>query len=222
MLEDASDPVDPRVVALATRSLLGALDGPAVLAVDDWQWLDAASAVVLSFLLRRLDAGDAKLLATVRTGEADAALATLLHGVASGHVLELSLEPLGAASLGRLVHARTGAVLSAPALARLHEASGGNPLVALELARAPDVRSATDVRRLMARRVGVLAPEARQALRFAAAMAEPSAERVESGDGWMLPGRTVGSKRHSPPRCSCATAIACASATRCWPRRSRS
>ena len=179
MLEDASDPVDPRVVALAARSLLGALDGPAVLAVDDWQWLDAASAAVLSFVLRRLDAGDARLLATVRTGEADAALATLLHGVASGHVRELSLEPLGAASLGRLVHARTGAVLSLPALARLHEASGGNPLVALELARAPDARSATDVRRLMARRVGVLAPEARQALRFAAAMAEPSAERVE-------------------------------------------
>ena len=179
LLEDAADPVDQRVVALATRSLLGALDGPVVLAVDDWQWLDAASGVVLSFVLRHLQAGDARLLATVRTGEADEALAALLLRVANGHVRELSLEPLGPASLGRLVHARTGAVLAPPALARLHQASGGNPLVALELARAPDARSATDVRRLMARRVGVLRPEARYALRLAAAMAEPSAERVE-------------------------------------------
>jgi hypothetical protein len=179
MLEDASEPVDPRVVALAARSLLSTVDRPALLAVDDWQWLDAASGAVLSFVLRRLVRGDPKVLATVRTGEADGALAALLHGVADGHAIELALEPLGLASLGRLVHARTGAVLSVPALARLHEASGGNPLVALELARAPHARSATDVRRLMARRVGVLTPEARHALRLAAAMAEPSAERVE-------------------------------------------
>ena len=57
LLEAAIDPVDPRLVGLACLSLLEALPGRVLLAVDDWQWLDAASAAVLSFVLRRLEPG---------------------------------------------------------------------------------------------------------------------------------------------------------------------
>ena len=68
LLEAASEPVDPRQVGLAALALLDGLPGPVLLAVDDWQWLDAASATVLSFVLRRLEPGGAKVIATVRTG----------------------------------------------------------------------------------------------------------------------------------------------------------
>ena len=90
LLEAAVDPVDPRLVGLACLSLLDALAGPVLLAVDDWQWLDAASAAVLSFVLRRLDPGGAKVIATVRRGEADEALAGLVRALPVDQALELT------------------------------------------------------------------------------------------------------------------------------------
>ena len=108
LLEDAADPVDPRLVALACRSLLAARTGEVLLAVDDWQWLDAATSAVLTFVLRRLEPGGAKVIATVRSGEADDALAALVHALPEGHALELVVAPLDAPALAALVHARTG------------------------------------------------------------------------------------------------------------------
>ncbi len=108
LLEDAADPVDPRLVALACRSLLAARPGEVLLAVDDWQWLDAATSAVLTFVLRRLEPGGAKVIATVRSGEADDALAALVHALPEGHALELAVAPLDAPALADLVHARTG------------------------------------------------------------------------------------------------------------------
>ena len=96
-----------------------------------------------------------------------------------------------------------------PALARLHEVCGGNPLLALEIVRAPGAETTTDVRRLLARRVGALSADTRATLRFVAALAEPTLEVAR--DGGL---RRRGSRRRSPPTCSCATASASASATR--------
>ena len=48
-----------------------------------------------------------------------------------------------------------------PAVTRLHERALGNPLMALELIRAPGAATATDVRRLLARRLAALSPDAR-------------------------------------------------------------
>ncbi len=183
LLEEAVDPVDPRLVGLACLSLLETLSGPVLIAVDDWQWLDAASAAVLSFVLRRLEPGGANVLATVRSGEADEAVAALVHALPDGHALELAVDPLDSGALGRLVHARTGSWLPPPALARLHQACQGNPLMALELVRAPGAERATDIRRLLAARVGALAPGTRAALRFVAALAEPTLEAVEAASG---------------------------------------
>jgi DNA-binding CsgD family transcriptional regulator len=178
LLEDAAGPVDPRAVALGCRSLIGALSGPTLLAIDDWQWLDAASASVLEFVLRRLEPGGAKLIATARSGEADEALSELLHGLPPGLALELTLAPLDARELGRLVHARIGERMPPAALQRLHRDSAGNPLTALELVRAPGAE-ATDIRRLLARRLAALSPAARAALRIVAAMAEPTFSDVD-------------------------------------------
>ena len=183
LLEAASDPVDPRLVSLACLSLLEGLVGPVLLAIDDWQWLDAASVTVLSFVLRRLEPGGAKVIATVRSGAADEAVAGLVSALPVDQALELAVGPLDPATLARLLHARTGTRLSPPALARLHEACGGNPLMALELVRAPGGETATDLRRLLAHRVGALSAETRAALRLVAALAEPTLELIEGATG---------------------------------------
>ena len=49
--------LDPRAVGTGLTALLGLIgsDGPLMLAVDDVQWLDPASARALGFALRRLD-----------------------------------------------------------------------------------------------------------------------------------------------------------------------
>ena len=183
LLEASADPVDPRQVGLAALSLLDGLPGPVLLAVDDWQWLDAASATVLSFVLRRLAPGVAKVIVTVRRGEVDAAVAELVHSLPVDQAVELAVGPLEPGALGRLVHARTGARLSPPALSRLHEASEGNPLIALELVRAPGGDATTDIRRLLARRLGALSAPTRSVLRFVAALAEPTLDAVQAANG---------------------------------------
>ena len=183
LLEDADGPVDPRLVGLACLSLLGALPGAVLLAIDDWQWLDAATLAVLSFVLRRLEPGATTTIATVRSGEADEALAALVRSLPAGHALELPLAPLDTTALGQLVHERTGEWLPPPAVTRLHRACKGNPLMALELIRAPGAATATDVRRLLARRLAALSPDARALLRVVAATAEPTVGAVQGAAG---------------------------------------
>ena len=114
----------------------------------------------------------------MRSGEEDEALAALVRSLPPGRSLELPLAPLDPGDLGRLVHARTGEWLPPPELARLHRASAGNPLMALELVRAAGARPATDVRRLLAQRLAPLSPEARALLRVVAALPEPAVDRV--------------------------------------------
>jgi class 3 adenylate cyclase/DNA-binding CsgD family transcriptional regulator/tetratricopeptide (TPR) repeat protein len=186
LLDDAGLEAEPRLVALGLLSLLEVLaaEAPVVVAVDDWQWLDAPSEAVLSFLLRRLTGDRVHVLATHRSGEGDDAMAGLLRSLPEGQALEVPLGPLDAQALHRLIHDRTGRWLSPPALARLREASRGNALTALELARAEGTGTAplvTDVRRLLARRIAALSPAARDVLRCVAALAEPTARAVAAG-----------------------------------------
>jgi DNA-binding CsgD family transcriptional regulator len=178
LLSDARTEVEPRLVALACRSLLEELAEPVVLAIDDWQWLDAASAAVLDFLLRRLSGAEAKVIATVRLGEADEAVAALVHRLRD-NVMQVTVQELDAAALHALVHDVSGQWLSPPALDRMLRRSGGNPLVALELIRAPGAGPAIGVRRLLGRRIAALSPEARELLRYIAALADPTTDIVE-------------------------------------------
>ena len=101
-----------------------------VVAVDDVQWLDTVSAHALRYACRRLDAEPVVLLATRREGEP-------ADGVApSGRVEEIALAPLERAAIDEIVHRAVGA-LPSPALGRIVDLAGGNPLFAIELARRP-------------------------------------------------------------------------------------
>jgi DNA-binding CsgD family transcriptional regulator len=129
-----------RAVLAALRQL--ARDRPVVVAIDDLQWLDLASARALRYALRRLDAEPVGLLATVRAGrdaEDQLAPASILP---RGRCEELEVGPLDPESLRRVLGAAVEAI-SRPVLRRIHEVSGGNPLYAIELARglAVDPRS---------------------------------------------------------------------------------
>jgi hypothetical protein len=72
---DAADsPADQRAVAAGFLSVVMILAErtPVLVAVDDLQWLDSSSRLVIAFVARRL-AGRIGVLATVRTGDNDSA-----------------------------------------------------------------------------------------------------------------------------------------------------
>jgi DNA-binding CsgD family transcriptional regulator/antitoxin (DNA-binding transcriptional repressor) of toxin-antitoxin stability system len=118
---------DRFAVGAATLSLLSrfAEDQPLALLVDDAHLLDPPSAQALLFAARRLTADPVVVLAAVRDGQpsvlTDAGLPVLRVG------------GLSATASGELVTA-TGRRLGGDVAARLHEATGGNPLALLELA----------------------------------------------------------------------------------------
>ena len=138
VLDGGDDPfARGRAVLEALRRLSGA--AATVIAIDDLQWLDSASARALRFALRRLDAEPVGLIATVRASSGPEALSAMVNALPPGRSELLDLGPLSLGAL-RTVLAGTVEAISRPLLRRIHEVSGGNPLYAIELARAFAVR----------------------------------------------------------------------------------
>jgi DNA-binding CsgD family transcriptional regulator len=129
--------VDARALAVATHTALELLadEGPMLVAIDDVQWLDEASARALAFALRRLRRASVLLLLTRRLGEGGFT-ADVEEALGHDRVDHLRLGPLSMGALQRLLRTRLGTTFPRPLLVRLHEASGGNPFYAIELARA--------------------------------------------------------------------------------------
>ncbi|HET9242987.1 MAG TPA: AAA family ATPase [Gaiella sp.] len=128
---DGSAPANATAVGLLSALRALSERDRLLVALDDVQWLDAASASALAFAARRLDGDRVQFLLARRPGRATG--------------LEQALEPngtvrleLGGLSLGgtrRLLLDRLGLSLSRPALRRIHDATLGNPLFALEVGR---------------------------------------------------------------------------------------
>jgi DNA-binding CsgD family transcriptional regulator len=140
-LTDGSQDLEvvPRAILRVLRELSGA--GPVLLAIDDEQWLDPATARVLAFALARLrDEPIGVLIA--RRSDAEGALSFELRQRLGGRGLErMSLEPLPIGAIKVLLEARLGRSIAAPLLKRIDHWVGGNPLwalaVALELEAGP-------------------------------------------------------------------------------------
>jgi predicted ATPase len=130
--------LDETAVALGALSVLRAVARrqPAVLAVEDVQWLDASSRVVLSYALRNLQPGDDVAVVLARRTDAAAGPFDFRGSPFADGATRLELGPLSIGALHRIIHGRLGTALSRPKLVRVHSASRGNPLYALELARA--------------------------------------------------------------------------------------
>jgi DNA-binding CsgD family transcriptional regulator len=114
---------DPFLVGLATLNLLSgaAADVRLVVLVDDAQWLDEASAEVLAFVARRLEAEPIALIVAERDGGRTLALEA---------PVDVPLNPLGDAASRSLLD-RAG--LPATARRRVLELAAGNPLALVEL-----------------------------------------------------------------------------------------
>jgi tetratricopeptide (TPR) repeat protein len=111
--------------ALAARS-------PALVAIDDAQWLDPASQRIVAFAARGLGDAPVAILATERGNAADPF--DLRHAF-DDRFTEIRVGPLSIGALHHLIRTRLGVRIPRPTVARVHAASGGNPMFALEFAR---------------------------------------------------------------------------------------
>ena len=175
--DDPDASPDPRGVSTAVLEVVRRLarDRPVVLAIDDVQWLDPGSARVLTFALRRLEPGEIAVLGTRRAGP-EPTPAPLVRAFDERGITRLTLQPLEISVIEAIIRRQLGVRLSRPARRNVYELSGGNPLFAVELARAhgaeppwsagaelPD-RLASAIRR----RVGAFEPPVREVLCAAA------------------------------------------------------
>jgi DNA-binding CsgD family transcriptional regulator len=187
-VEPLGAPPDQRTLSVAVTALLGDLatgERPLLLAIDDLQWLDPGSAAILAFALRRTADRPVGLLASVRTGEASKASDELLAAIPGDRIERVAIGPLHLAALHRLFEVRLGRSFPRVVLLRIEAASGGNPLYALELARAlAEVSSDGDAHvglpvpenlaSLIAGRVSRLPAGTRRAMLLAAAAFDPT------------------------------------------------
>ena len=188
-------------------ALLNALRGLAsarrvLVAVDDVQWLDAASAAALAYAARRLKSEQVGLLLAYRSGIESLLVGELRRVPRCGDVRVGSLEP---SALHQVVQEHLGVALPRPLLAEVHDASGGNPFYALEIVRMLQ-RSETSVEAgrplpvpdslhdLVHGRLLALPQASRDFLVATAAHAHPSVSIAEAASGVQ---RDVG----LPPAC---------------------
>lgn len=167
---------DRFAVSVATLNLLSLTAGtrPVLLAVDDLQWVDAASAAALVFALRRLNGEPVAALLAIREGES---VAVDLSGLP-----EIELEGLDRDSSLELLAASPKARLAPHVADALVTATEGNPLALIEIptllseeqrsGRAPlghPLPAGRGIARAYARQLDSLPADARTALLVAAA-----------------------------------------------------
>lgn len=194
LLEDVEGP--PPDAHAAGVALLNALRGlcggrGVLVAVDDVQWLDAASAAALAYAARRLKTEPVGLLLARRTGSASSLLDELRRTQSCG---DLQVGALDARTLHRVVQSHLGVALPRPLLHEVHQASGGNPFYALEIVRTltrPGVNVEAgrplpvpdSLHGLVHGRLLVLPAESRDFLLAAAAHAHPTLAITEAASG---------------------------------------
>ncbi len=195
------DVPDQRAVSLATLTLLRTASEttPLLIAIDDVQWLDASSARVLAFVLRRIEHKRCRVLLARRIeNEWQTDLPLDLEHVP--HFVEaLTRRTVGPLSLGaiqKLIRSRFSARLPRQVLTSISEASGGNPFFALELARAQIERGTLgpgeplqvpeSLSGLIQTRLSALPSATQEALLIAVALFEPTVELVRDAGGGSL------------------------------------
>jgi DNA-binding CsgD family transcriptional regulator len=176
---------DRRAVGLAVVETIRHLAraNTVLLAIDDVQWLDASSAHALAFAIRRSE--PVAVIATQRVAPGlhdPLELERSLHGEG---FRRLEIGPLDPTTLRNVLRERSDADISPWLARRLHEASGGNPFFALELARAVQreewkpvagepVPLPRDLARILRSRLRLLSNDALDFLLIVAAAGRPS------------------------------------------------
>jgi hypothetical protein len=193
--ESDGAPPEVRVLGLALLSIMRTLaeERPVLVAIDDVQWLDASSADVLTFALRRVEAEPIAVLATVRERPAEAPLAL---DRTFAEFRRLPVEPLSVGAIHRLLWGRLGLALPRPVLIRVHRTTGGNAFFALELGRAladgsiradnVDVALPESLRAVVGQRLSALPERVRETLVAVAALGSPTVTVLEPLGGTVV------------------------------------
>jgi DNA-binding CsgD family transcriptional regulator len=209
---DPGDAVaDQRTVATAIRSLLQdlAAEAPVILAVDDVQWLDSASAAVFEFVVRRLHGERIGFVGSRRISELGALRMDELSEPEA--LTRVTLGPLTLAGVHHMLKRRLALPRSRSVLVRIHAASGGNPLLALEIGRLLEevglptagepLPIPADLHALFKRRVARLPPATREVLLVAAALDDPREETVRLALDRPIGGALEPAEREQVARC---------------------
>ena len=179
---------DQRAVSIATLEVLRILasSGPLTIAIDDVQWLDAPSARVLAYAVRRLTDEQVGLMCSLRVGSGSPGdPLDLDRALPDPSVVRVRVGPMDVVALGRLVRERTDVELPRPILVRVHRVSNGNPFFALQMARAlaregsrPEpgrpLPVPEDLHELLGAQLATLSSSARRTLLAAAAASRPT------------------------------------------------
>lgn len=186
-------PPPPLAASMGALASIRALAkaSPVVVAVDDLAWLDRPSAHVLDYALRRLEGVRVGFVATVRADSAEPALPASVSDF-PGPVQQVHVGPLDLDAIDALVRRELGLSLRRPALAWVEAESGGNPFLALEIARAIErsgmrpglegLAVPTTPDELVRERLAALPPSTRWPLAAAAALGRPSIELVTAAE----------------------------------------
>jgi DNA-binding CsgD family transcriptional regulator len=183
---------DDRAVAAAFLTALRVLaaDGPVCLAVDDVQWLDAASQAALRSVLARLEGEQVAVLLAVR----GSVPAWIRRAVPEDRLRTVEVGGLSLRTLHELLRTRLGVTFARPTLIKLWETSRGNPFFALELGGALQRKGATlapgeelpipsDLDELLRARIDGVGPAALEVSRTVAELADPTVALVEAAVG---------------------------------------
>jgi tetratricopeptide (TPR) repeat protein len=187
-------PPEPLAVSLATLQLVRAAsrNRPLVVAIDDVQWLDGASASVLEFVVRRLAAEPIALVATERVSD-ERVTFRLVREVPIERRRAIGVSPMSARETGRLLASAIGLDLPPSSVSRIHALAGGNPFYAVEIGRAMrrrggtrvdgDVAVPSSLAGLISDRLGHLSAAGSVVVRYASALSQASVRALESALG---------------------------------------
>src|SRR5215469_16708673 len=210
LAEPGEERPDEHAIGLAVLDSLRALavDRPVLVALDDAQWLDPASAAVLGIALRRLESQHVGVLATLRTASQTAGPLELERVFPHERLERRLVGPLSLSGVQELLKERLALELTRLELARFHEATAGNAFFTLEFGREllrTGTRPATgralrlpeSLRGLLASRLSRLSAETVDVLVHVAALSRPTVDLVTAtcGDGESVLAALEGARR---------------------------
>jgi DNA-binding CsgD family transcriptional regulator len=135
--EEPEGPFDSLSLNVAVVAALRAVAarGPMVLVIDDFQWIDNSTARTFGYVARRLTDTAARIVLATRS-EPSERIRDLPRAMPQGRFETIRLGPVQPSELSRILRLMLGWAPAWPSLLRIAELSGGNPLYAVELARA--------------------------------------------------------------------------------------
>ncbi len=191
--EPPSNGLDHRTVCVAAFAALRriAASSPLVIAIDDVQWLDSPTALVIAFVARRLTDEPLRFIAALRVAAGVSDPVDFERTFGEGQVRAIDLKGISADPLNMLVQERLDVSFPRPILNRVLEVSGGNAFFALEIARAliadrlqlePGrmVSMPPDLADLVPTRLAELSPSTQELLLMCSAASTPTTELLRS------------------------------------------